>query len=356
MIDEADAPAMAPEPLRFRPDVELMRVVAILMVVAIHSTAPTIIAAERFRQEGVAYWLALAANEVSRAGVPIFFAITGWVLLRRSTPGDLPWLRQRIARILVPLLVWSTIEAVDAVVVARAVGQRPWPPGGQLAWVGDEIAKVLAGPGTRTSLWFLYFALALTVAIWLIQAARTIDPSSRPVYAGIAVVLIVAFGAAAAFRTTLSWQAFGWSIGYAALGYAIIESAGRPRLGLVAFVVGGVATTAGIAWLGYDTWPSAYFSPLVVLTTLGGLWMMTHVTLTPRLATVVTRLGALTFGVYLFHPLVLDVMRLSSEPGGLVHEVPLAARVALTWAVAVVVSFAVVALWHRSRILVRILG
>ena len=95
----------APPPRVLRADVELMRVIAIGMVIAIHVAAPTIVSSEAAHQRGLAYWVALIASETSRAGVPIFFAIMGWALLRRTTPGDLACLGQRVARLGVPLLV-----------------------------------------------------------------------------------------------------------------------------------------------------------------------------------------------------------------------------------------------------------
>ena len=357
MIEESDLrPRDDGSPPAVRIDIELMRIVSILMVIAIHSTGPTIVVAQRSGELGPAYWLSLVANEASRPGVPVFFAITGWALLRRSTPGDVDWLGQRVARLAVPLLIWSTIQVVDSILVAGAIGNRLWEAGGELAWLGNVVAGFLDGSGTRTSLWFLYYALALTIAIWLIQAARSSSGRDRTIYTAIAAGLILAFGFAAAAGVTLRWQAFGWALGYAALGYAVLESAPRRLLGALAYIVGAGATVVGIAALGYDTWPSLYFSPMVLLATLGALWALTRIKLAKRWEPWVVRLGALTFGVYLVHPLVLDVLRLSSRPGGVLHQVPLSVRVLLTWAVAVVVSFALVALWHRSRTLARILG
>lgn len=346
----------APPPRVLRADVELMRVIAIGMVIAIHVAAPTIVSSEAAHQRGLAYWLALIASETSRAGVPIFFAIIGWALLRRTTPGDLAWLGQRVARLGVPLLVWSALKILSIVVLANADGTQPWARGRELEWVGANVSRVLSGPGPGSTLWFVYYAIALTVAIWLVRSAASTKEPARPAYIAIAAALIAAFGVAAAFRVTLSWETFGWAIGYAAIGYAIIEGPSRPRLGVVAFVAGAAATVTAIAALGYNTWPLLYVSPTVILTTLGALWLMNRATLPPRLEPLIVRLGALTFGVYLAHPLVLVGLRVAARPGGPLGSLPATVVVVLTWLTVVVVSFAIVALWHRSRLLVRILG
>jgi surface polysaccharide O-acyltransferase-like enzyme len=339
-----------------RADVELMRVIAIGMVVAIHVAAPTIISAERAHQQGAAYWVALIASETSRAGVPIFFAIMGWALLRRTTPGDLAWLGQRVARLGIPLVAWSTLKIASVVMLANADGIQPWAHGRELEWVGANVSRVLSGPGPGSTLWFVYYAIALTVAIWLIRSAAFTKEPQRPAYIAIALALIAVFGLAAAFRVTLSWQTFGWALGYVAIGYAIIEGPSRPRLGVVVFVAGAAATVTAIAALGYNTWPLLYVSPTVILTTLGALWLMNRATLPARLEPLIVRLGALTFGVYLAHPLVLAGLRLTARPGGPLGGLPATVVFVLTWIVVVVVSFAIVALWHRSRLLVRILG
>ena len=342
---------------RRRLDVELLRIISIAMVVAIHSMAPTIVLAQKTGQTGFAYWLALVANEVSRPGVPVFFAIMGWVLLRRPTAGDPVWLRDRFLRLAVPLLVWSIIEAADAVVMANLTGVALWPKGKPGVWLGDQLVRILAGPGTRTSLWFMYYALAMTVAIWLVAAARPAVAGFRTAYAAIGAGLVLAFGLAAAFKVSLSWETFGWTLGYAALGVVLIETPAKRRwAGALAFGVGAGLTVAGIAWRGYDTWPSLYFSPAVLLATVGVLVAVAGTAVPERWAALVTKLGALTFGVYFVHPLFLDVMRLASRNGGPLDAVPLAARLVLTWVVAIVGAFGAAALWHRSERLARILG
>ncbi len=58
-------------------------------------------------------YLFLTLNELARGGVPLFFMLSGFLLLRdKRTREFLPFYKRRMARILIPLAVWNVIYAV----------------------------------------------------------------------------------------------------------------------------------------------------------------------------------------------------------------------------------------------------
>lgn len=347
----ADAIPAALSSASLRADVELIRVAAAAMVVTIHSTAGTIVAAQAAGSNGIAYQVALIANEASKPAVPIFFAISGWLLLRRQGL-DGEWLRRRVSRIALPLVFWSITYALDSVIVAAATGRRLWSSQeGFSHWVSGEVALALAGPGTRDHLWYLYFALALTVAIWLLRA----DVRSGPRYAVAASALIVPAAIARAFGTTVSWNTFGWAIGYAALGYWVLERRPKPTAGWSCYLAVTSVLVVITSGFGYDSWPSTYESPLIVVATIG---LLLALPASSRIASApyVPAAGRLTLGVYLVHPLVLDGIRLASRPGGWLAPLSPTPLLLVTWAGALVVSFGLSFAWHRSGTLTRLLG
>lgn len=81
---------------------DLIRFIAMLMVICIH------ICAKGFFQMGERHWWALNLYEsVSRIGVPLFFMVTGALLLDREH--SVPSLLKRIWRVTVPLFAWSVV-------------------------------------------------------------------------------------------------------------------------------------------------------------------------------------------------------------------------------------------------------
>jgi surface polysaccharide O-acyltransferase-like enzyme len=67
-------------------------------------------------------------------------------------------------------------------------------------------------------------------------------------------------------------------------------------------------------------------------------------------------LGTLTLGVYLVHPLMLDVVRVAALPGRPLGGLSPLGRLLLQWTFALSASTALVWLWHRSRRLTQLLG
>src|SRR5205823_516552 len=91
-----------PPPLARDMSLDVIRFFAMLMVICIH------ICAKGFFAMGVQHWWAVNIYEsVSRIGVPLFFMVTGALLLDREH--SVPSLLKRIWRVLVPLFAWSVL-------------------------------------------------------------------------------------------------------------------------------------------------------------------------------------------------------------------------------------------------------
>jgi peptidoglycan/LPS O-acetylase OafA/YrhL len=198
--------------------------------------------------------------------------------------------------------------------------------------------------------------MALTLSIWLIRSAGVPIRGSRLLYAAAALALVLPMGIATALDRTVSWGLFGWAMGYAALGVLLLESPPHRRLGAVLYGSAVAALVLLVSAIGEHTWPTAFTSPFRVVAALGMVWMLVGLTMTPGLRFAAIRLGGLTFGVYLVHPLLLQLVRLVGRPGWPLELLPTWAHLGLMLLVAIVGSFALVALWHRSALLTRWLG
>ncbi len=287
------------------------------MVVTIHATAPFVVAGSAI---GASYWVALVGNELSRGAVPIFLAISGWTLLTRTID-----LRARLTRLVVPLAAWTVIYVVEATV--RGSEDRNW------------VAMALFGPGVREHLWFFYFLIPIVVVVWLVR-----QPQASWVYGAVGGLVVVVRAIAGVAKAQAFWLGYAWGVGYVGIGYAALEGrAPDRRLALLLYAGATLALIVGVRLYGPDTWPVSYASPLVVAAAIAAMWALRAVAREMPLA-------SLTLGVYLVHPLVLDVVQqLTSVLGP-------EARLLLTWGLAIPSSFGLVWAWHRSTRLAAILG
>jgi surface polysaccharide O-acyltransferase-like enzyme len=87
--------------------VDVLRFIAIIMVIAIHCSDPFNVSPEARSNPDFNYWGAIYGS-LLRACVPIFVMITGLLLLPvKMNIGD--FYRKRLLRITVPLLLWSVL-------------------------------------------------------------------------------------------------------------------------------------------------------------------------------------------------------------------------------------------------------
>ncbi|MGL4522232.1 MAG: acyltransferase, partial [Bacilli bacterium] len=87
---------------------DIVKVVAILAVIAIHVTAPFVVNLDTIGSGN--WWFASFFNAGSRWAVPAFFMVSGALLLAPSRSKDeFKQLAKRLHRVVVPLIVWSII-------------------------------------------------------------------------------------------------------------------------------------------------------------------------------------------------------------------------------------------------------
>jgi surface polysaccharide O-acyltransferase-like enzyme len=337
-----------------RVDIEALRIVAAVMIVVIHGSAQYIQGPEHAGIAGPTYWVALLMNMASRSAVCVFFAISGWALLARSRRDDeVSWLWHRLVHLATPLLLWDVFYAVETPVAAAARGGSPLPVAGD--WLTGSVQAIVFGPGTKLQLWFMYYLIALTIVFWLIRVApmAIADRRTMLVFVGAAMMLTVPYGVAPIFGLDVSWSGFGYAFGYAALGYVLFSVAAPPRWLSAVLVLGSTAALVmADRMVGHDGWELANAGPLYVLQTIGVIGLVRTIRFPDDWQAMVRSTARLTFGVYFVHTLVQDVLHLTIARA----PVPVSISLCLTTAGAIVLSFALVALWHRIRVLQFLMG
>lgn len=292
---------------------DFARVAGMIAVVAAHVFAPAI----RFDvedQNSPAWLAAMGISAVCRFCVPLFVIISGALLLAPHA-GRRPaeFYRRRLHRIGIPLAVWC----------AFYLALRYATADDGLTGL-NALREILTG-GVYYHLYFL-FVLAGLYAITPFLRVIVLHASERMLLAF--VVVLLALGALDQAAVVLLETGHGNAAteflpyaGYFVGGLLVARLPLTPRLirtGAAAMAAGIALTTVG-GWALYSGLGSVYveyvllpLSPTVMLTAFGAVILLRALAVrAPRLtgSRTITRLSALSFGVYLVHPALLTQLR-----------------------------------------------
>ncbi len=127
---------------------DLLRTLAIYLVVGLHTVAPT--AAKGALLGSGVWWTCNFLGLVGRMGVPLFFMISGYLLLTDPrTAAPLSFYRRRLGRLLLPFLFWNA-----ACCLLRGL------TGGEALSLKTFLQE-LVQQGSDYHLWFLYQIAAI---------------------------------------------------------------------------------------------------------------------------------------------------------------------------------------------------
>lgn len=289
------------------PAYDLLRTTAIFAVVWLHVSAVAVMPGAALERPG---WLAadvLAA--FSRWSVPAFVLLSGALLLERPLHADpRTFYRKRARRILLPLLFWTVFYILWIFLNQRYIDFTPlWRP-------------ILEGRAYY-HLWFLFITACLSLAApgisWLLARIR---PAGQ---LALAIAFLVAGMVELIWRRATNapepFFIFLWIpyTGYFILGHWLAQR--KPRYAAPVYaaisVLACLLTAAGAAGLlaaGRGLrWDLAfeYFSPPVALAALAAFrWCQSlQSAALEKQAPRLRKLANLSFGVYLVHPIFLDL-------------------------------------------------
>ena len=123
-----------------------LRIVATLMVIAIHVTSPTV---EQFGAVAPGgWWAANWWNSLTRPAVPLFVMLSGYLLFAKDYPlGD--FLRRRFSRVLIPAFFWMLVFSV-----------YNYFANGHPRTAEELVRSLVSGP-VYFHLWFIYMIIGL---------------------------------------------------------------------------------------------------------------------------------------------------------------------------------------------------
>ena len=319
-----------------------LRVAAAFAVVLLHTAAgplawPGASAAD--------WWAANLYDGASRWCVPAFVALTGGLLVGRAGAGSaVDFLRHRLPRLLAVTAFWTLFY------YAYAAAFRGAPAG-----PGHFAGRVLT-TGTYYHLWFLpmlcgvYCAVPVAGRMMRLAGSEDLnDPASRRVQWWVASgLLLVAVLHDVADRARGRGPAdvfLVWAPYAAWLPAAHLLFTAAPPRRPAAWLAAAAACALAVPALAGGLWPAlgpravgvaySYFNPFTVLATVCLVRGLSGLTGPPgRARRAVRGLAPLTLGIYLIHPVWLDLARdaglaasAAAGPGAWAAAVPAAVTV-----------------------------
>ncbi len=288
---------------------DLARVVAILCVVVVHVTMVAV-NGNRTDEGTAAWWVANALNSTSRWCVPVFLMVSGALLLdprRVERPRD--FYRKRLGKVGIPIVVWTVVYLLF----------RRFYLGSDLTPV-DAVRDVASGT-PFLQLYFLYVLLGLYLLtpflrIVLRETTRRMQLGFAAVLLGLGAVDQVAAEllgagdptAATRFLPFAGFFVLGWVLRDVVLSRRLVRWSAVAFVGSVLVTIALVGLTATLfRWGSPGRYLYGFLSPPVIVMSVAAFVLLRVAgrRLRGRGARVAASLSALTFGVYLVHPLVL---------------------------------------------------
>jgi surface polysaccharide O-acyltransferase-like enzyme len=320
--------------------VDFMRFIGALLVVLAHI-------------EGWGAGPAWAKNfyyTLSRVGVPLFFLISGYLLLSRQE--DLQtFFKKRAARIIIPFLVWSIIYDVQ--------NSDAFAGGITFESILKLFIRILRGP-RETHLWFFYSLIGLYLLTPILRVFVAKARNSEILYYialwFIAMPILFIVEAFTPLKNGFEIYYTGGYVGYFLLGHLLggLETRApllRAALGL--FIISFIFT---FAVFHFNLFPQenelvfrSYPSLNIVLMSLGAFVLIKAAgeKISPRAAWIFSEASKVSFGVYLIHPIIYawmalgwNVLGFETDAGNAVFVIPLAALVnfVISWMIVFVIG------------------
>ncbi|MCT4631103.1 MAG: acyltransferase family protein [Firmicutes bacterium] len=287
--------------------IDFLRVFATFCVVILHSYAPYF---EDFYIYGTKSWWAvnlLAA--FTRWGVPVFFMISGYLLLNDSREIKIKiFIKKRLSKVLIPLAFWSIWYYSNSVIMG--------------ARVFDIKELILNFFSNKISyhLWFVYTISGLYLCVPIIK--NIIDPENDKkmwYFFGVVFTTTTIFPIISKIVGTwvvIAAPIFNGYLGWFLYGYLInrIDLSKKKRkliylLALISGIIGAIGTFMISNYYKIDGFfNGGYQLNTYIITTAVYLFVkydFTPMIKSERLQSLAYKMGKLSYGVYLIHVLVL---------------------------------------------------
>ena len=294
---------------------DYLRCLAIFLVIILHSNAPVLVNPDFYQLPS--WYLCMLLDPLNRTGVPLFFMISGYLLLSRTSTKDLcKFYKHNIPKLLVPLFAWNIIYFWARIQIFHV----------EINFKG--FVEALLNQGISYHMWFIYTMLAIYIFCPFLK--RLVDGCTQTqLFSLICIILFpTAILPLVASHLPIEIGLFNLfslgelqsRVGYFLLGYLLGNweiNKGRRYgvyiLGLASYVAclyGNLSTSSGEEIsLPFESGTAIfqYFIVASIYLFVKALFSK-HSTHTSTGCSVLSWLSKRAYGVYWVHVLVLDVV------------------------------------------------
>jgi surface polysaccharide O-acyltransferase-like enzyme len=303
---KASFSTLPPEPNLASFPVDLIRTVAIFLVILLH------VSIQHVTVQSPTSWLAFDLyNSIARPCVPLFVMLTGYLMLQPSKVNE-PlkiFFKKRWARIGLPFIFWGVVYFVWVYLIDN----------GSLSF-NSVVQGMLQGP--YVTFWFLYLLVGLYLLTPILRVF--IAYASDNVMKFLLLIWFVGTGLmplVALFGFVLNNNVFilpGW-IGYFLLGAYLpkLKTKMRPWRLYVLMAVGFAWTMIGSAFMAMNSWSQLYFfydylAANVIVASASMFLLLTSISTQSfeskpaRMKKLIHLIGQNTLPIYLFHMILVE--------------------------------------------------
>lgn len=281
----------------------LLRILATFSVILIHVSASLV---TKFVDISVFDWsVANFFDSISRYSVPMFFMISGALLLNKDYE-LIDFLKKRLGKIIPPFIIWSLIYSFSNRYLFAAESFN------FLKVVKDVFY------GSKYHLWFIYTLLGVYLTVPVLR--KWIKNASQKEIQYVLIIwllsLILTIPGVKIYFPKIDLTYFSGYIGYFILGYYLSLFNFKRRIPVLFVVLGLAITTIGTY---YFTVKNSkfyyYFYEYLCLNTFlvsSGVFMLFNKASSSnkKVLFIIAQLNQVCFGIYLIHPLVLRLFNL----------------------------------------------
>jgi len=293
--------------------IDLLRIIAIYQVILIHASFPIF-----FKPDLHSSYL-LAANfydSFSRASVPVFFIISGYLLLGR-TESISDFLRRRFLKVGIPTLAWTIAYLIWHEEAYRDGSMN-------VLHIGLSMTKAVFAGDTELHLWFAYVLLCLYLVVPILRVLVSAAPAMLNYFLLLwllanPLINLMSKISGEAVQPALRILPVEGYVGYMVFGYVLGQLTLSKRIGryaaltflLMGFVI-YFGTNALSAQAGEsDTYLYDYLGfPVIIMAGAFFLWFKAvGGSNNGRIWRFIRILSDASFGIYLMHIFILEGLR-----------------------------------------------
>ncbi|WP_028596581.1 acyltransferase [Paenibacillus assamensis] len=140
--------------------IDILRILSIVAVIALHTTADVLIRSTDFNS--ASWWISNVLNSIARFAVPVFFMISGAMMLKVHVTSYRSFYIKRILPLFIPLLCWSIIYDLytQFYILQVQTGLWEYVTGFAYRFITER---------NYVHLWFLYAIIAIYMTVPLIS-------------------------------------------------------------------------------------------------------------------------------------------------------------------------------------------